>query len=153
MASIGNTSNYAAREAFANISQTLNSGDYLQNKIAKIKYCNDVREPNCKRKKTQNELIIFNKGRLLNTYGENIAYNKNNLCIALYTYMGLAGIPIVSAIDAANPGNVIWPTTIDPLLLPFYKYYVVDPYGLLFGAFCNTTPYTQYMVYPPFSLK
>ena len=57
-----------AKPAFGNITQSDYAGDYIQNKIAKLAYCSDVKKANCKKKFSQSELLLFNKGRLLNSY-------------------------------------------------------------------------------------
>ena len=38
-----------AKSSFGNITQSDYASDYIQNKIAKLAYCNDVRNANCKK--------------------------------------------------------------------------------------------------------
>ena len=142
-----------AKSAFGNITQSDYASDYIQNKIAKLAYCNDVRNANCKKKFSQSELLLFNKGRLLNSYAFCVGtslINEANLVAGLYTESDLSGVAVICDIlgDAC-----ITPTAICPNEVPFYEHYLIDPDGQLFGNTpCGMTNFTKYMGVPVVSI-
>ena len=142
-----------AKPTFGNITQSDYASDYIQNKIAKLAYCNDVRNANCKKKFTQSELLLFNKGRLLNSYafcaGTSLI-NEANLVAGLYTESDLSGVAVVCDVSG---DACITPTAINSLSVPFYEHYLIDPDGQLFGNTpCGMTNFTKYMSVPVISI-
>jgi len=142
-----------AKPAFGNITQSDYASDYIQNKIAKLAYCNDVRNANCKKKFSQSELLLFNKGRLLNSYafcaGTSLI-NEANLVAGLYTESDLSGVAVLCDVSG---DACITPTAISSLDVPFYEHYLIDPDGQLFGNTpCGMTNFTKYMSVPVISI-
>ena len=142
-----------AKPTFGNITQSDYASDYIQNKIAKLAYCNDVRNANCKKKFSQSELLLFNKGRLLNSYafcaGTSLI-NEANLVAGLYTESDLSGVAVVCDVSG---DACITPTAINSLSVPFYEHYLIDPDGQLFGNTpCGMTNFTKYMSVPVISI-
>ena len=143
----------AAKPAFGNITQSDYASDYIQNKIAKLAYCSDVRNANCKKKFSQSELLLFNKGRLLNSYafcaGTSLI-NEANLVAGLYTESDLSGVAVLCDVSG---DACITPTAISSLDVPFYEHYLIDPDGQLFGNTpCGMTNFTKYMSVPVISI-
>ena len=143
----------AAKPAFGNITQSDYASDYIQNKIAKLAYCSDVRNANCKKKFSQSELLLFNKGRLLNSYAFCVGtslINEANLVAGLYTESDLSGVAVVCDVSG---DACITPTAINSLSVPFYEHYLIDPDGELFGNTpCGMTNFTKYMSVPVVSI-
>ena len=141
-----------AKPAFGNITQTDYASDYIQNKIAKLAYCSDVKKANCKKKFSQSELLLFNKGRLLNSYAFGIGtslINEANLVAGLYTESDLSGVAVLCDVSGDACIN---PTAIDSSNVPFYEHYLIDPDGQLFGNTpCGITNFTKYMTLPSIS--
>jgi len=142
-----------AKPAFGNITQSDYASDYIQNKIAKLAYCRDLKKSNCKKKFSQSELLLFNKGRLLNSYAFGIGtslINEANLIAGLYTESDLSGVAVLCDVSG---DACITPTAINSAsVLPFYEHYLIDPDGQLFGNTpCGITNFTKYMTLPSIS--
>uniref|UniRef100_A0A6C0EWA2 Fibronectin type-III domain-containing protein n=1 Tax=viral metagenome TaxID=1070528 RepID=A0A6C0EWA2_9ZZZZ len=141
-----------AKPTFGNITQSDYASDYIQNKIAKLAYCRDLKKSNCKKKFSQSELLLFNKGRLLNSYAFGIGtslINESNLIAGLYTQSDLSGVAVICDVSG---DACITPTAIDSSNVPFYEHYLIDPDGQLFGNTpCGITNFTKYMTLPSIS--
>jgi len=131
-----------AKSAFGNIISTEYASDYIQNKKAKIVYCNNKKTQ--LEQKSQSNLMLYYKGQLLHNYTDpscnSSLFNNANLVTGLYTQENLEGVNVLSDISGNSP------TIVDPLNSPFYKYYVIDPSGQLFGNTpCGINNFTSYM--------
>jgi hypothetical protein len=131
-----------AKPTFGVLHSNTYASDYIKNKRAKIVFCNELKSPYCKKLMTQNEFLNFK--RIDAHYASKSLYNKSNLINGLYTKEKLENIDTLCRIE----GNMcVNPTTIDPLNVPFYSFYNIDPKGELFGNTpCGINNYTNYMV-------
>ena len=132
------------KPAFGNIKSTEYASNYTKNKIARISYCRDKKNRNCKKGYSQFELLTYKKGFALSRYGFCAGVsplNYSDLTAGLYTQSNLQNVAVVSDVSYG-----IVPTTIDPCVCPFYSYYTIDPKGELFGnTACGLNNFTSYM--------
>jgi hypothetical protein len=132
------------KPSFGNITPTQYAGDYIKNKLARITYCRNLKNRNCKKRYSQGDLLRYYQGQTLSRYGfcNGISpLNYADLTAGLYTESDLQNVAIISDVS----GNLT-PTTIDPCVCPFYSYYNIDPKGELFGnTFCGLNNFTSYM--------
>ena len=134
-----------AKPTFGVLHSNLYASDYIQRKKAKIAFCNELQSPYCKKVLTQNQLLNFKKGEYNNNkYKHEYPFNKSNLIAGLYTKEQLTNIITLCKVE----GEICQPNTIiNPLNIPFYNFYKIDPEGELFGnTLCGINNYTNYMI-------
>jgi len=136
---------HPANEAFGKAKKVGYASDYLENKKAKLAYCEKTLSPNktilysCNKLTRSNSfegLYLFNRGRLINDVvtGRIPYFNKDNLEVNLYTKENVTNVNVIQgAVPAPN----------SPITFTNYR---IDPCGELFGSSqCGVGNFVNYL--------
>jgi hypothetical protein len=136
-------------KSFGVFKESMDAGDYINNKTAKTTFCN----PNiCKPSRTvntQGNLLLLQQSNKLTFYKDSYSsFSKSNLNMNLITKLDLTDVPVI---QNNNPPFEV-PTDITVGATPYLDYNI-DPSGFLFGnTTCGLYNYLDYIVYnPPYS--
>lgn len=136
------TNTSSANKAFGTLSESQTSGDYINNKKARISYCNSNTCIPYQNLASSNNLLLYKRAKKLLVYPCLNSINKANLNINLISKLDLSGVPVIQ-----NYANNSVPSTIKTTSIPFLDYHI-DPSGNLFGnTICGTNNFEHYMVY------
>ena len=132
---------FKSRNDFAHLKESRISyaSDYITNKKMDLSLCNQLKDFRCKKKMTQGNYLLLQKG----LYEKNNKYvfdTKQNLIRDLYYTKDLSNVDVIGLIGEQTGTYVVnydSPTTIDINNSPFYGYYVVDPTGSLYTNSCD----------------
>jgi hypothetical protein len=132
----------SGKKTFGVFTESLQAGEYIYNKKAKITYC---AKKNCipsVKVGSQSNYLLYKRASYLNKFPYRNFINKANLNINLITKLNLLEVPVISDIS----GNIV-PTPISPGVIS-YLTYNIDPSGNLFGnTICGINNYVIYMQY------
>ena len=146
-----------ANPSFGAYNESIQAGNYVLNKKARVTFCNANVCPGGPVVQTQGEYLLLNQAKLLNTYCRTIPFNKTNLNINLVSIFNSQGCCNIKSnkttpsTPAKCPTNIPYQPT---STTPFYQTYTIDPSGCLFGiSVCTANNYLQNLTYnpPPYS--
>lgn len=132
-----------AKPTFGSNLESDDAGNYIQNKTAKAIFCNALNCPQTIKVKSQSELLILRQARYLGNLRCNKPYSNLSLNSNLFSTMNLEPICAINKLET----NTCPDTKINPSF-DFYKNYVIDPNGSLFGkSECGLNNYLNYREY------
>jgi len=145
-----------ANPSFGAYNESIQAGNYVLNKKARVTFCNANVCPGGPVVQTQGEYLLLNQAKLLNTYCRTIPFNKTNLninLVSIFNSHGCCNIKSNKTVStpAKCPTNIPYQPT---STTPFYQTYTIDPSGCLFGInVCTANNYLQNLTYnpPPYS--
>lgn len=133
-------SHYPAKPTFAQVKESMDSGEYIKIKKAKYTFCSpNICHPNKNVYSESNKLLLNTANNLL--FYPNNTFDKTQLYVNLYTELKLNNqvYPIIN-LNGTTP--VVGYNPSQP-----YNY-IIDPSGNLFGNdICGINNYVNYMVY------
>ena len=132
---------FKSRNDFAHLKESRISyaSDYITNKKIGISLCNQLKDFRCKKKMTQGNYLLLQKG-LFEKNNKYVFDTNQNLIRDLYYTKDLSNVDVVGLVGEQTGTYVVnyqSPVTIDINNSPFYGYYVIDPNGNLFANACD----------------